>query len=47
MENLTLENTTLQEKYAGALDDATKYKNEVETLQRDMKEMKEQLADDV
>ena len=47
METLSLENTALQEKYTLALEDSTRLKKEVETLQRDMKEMKEQLADDV
>ncbi len=47
MEAISLENTSLQEKYTSALEDSARLKKEVETLQRDMKEMKEQLADDV
>ncbi|KAK8793652.1 hypothetical protein WA171_002785 [Blastocystis sp. BT1] len=47
MEAISLENTSLQEKYTSALEDSARLKKEVETLQRDMKEMKEQLADDL
>ena len=47
MEAISLENTSLQEKYTSALEDSARLKKEVETLQRDMKEMKEQLPDDV
>lgn len=47
LETLSSENTSLHEKFSSALENATCLQKEVELLQRDMKEMKEQLADDL
>ena len=47
LETLSSENTSLHEKFSSALENATCLQKEVELLPRDMKEMKEQLADDV